>query len=225
MNRIKYIAVAFFCLFAARVSAQALLPEMHSEISKEKSDMSKLVTTTFLDQSLEDVSKYSPFAGIADLVTPPQVQPQLAHSMVNYAAKFLGTRYLLGGTTPRAFDCSGFVGYVYRNFGINLLRTSRQQFTQGDKVNVGELQPGDLLFFSCRSSGRGNVGHVAMVVSVDKESKSCRFIHASVKKGVTYQKFPDGGYFSRNFIGAKRILGTELDVASRNTKSGNTAQR
>lgn len=213
------------CAVAVSASAQALLPERHSEISKEKSDMAKIVASTFLDQSLEDASKNSPFAGIADFVTPPTAEPQLASSMVNYAAKFLGTRYLLGGTTPRAFDCSGFVGYVYRNFGINLDRTSRQQYLQGDKVNVGELQPGDLLFFSCRSSGRGNVGHVAMVVSVDKESKSCRFIHASVKKGVSYQKFPDGGYFSRNFIGAKRILGSSLDVASRGGKNNTTAQR
>ena len=83
------------------------------------------------------------------------------------------------------------------------------QYLQGEKVNPKNLQPGDLLFFSCRSSGRGNVGHVAMVVEVDPETRSCTFIHASVKKGVTYQKFPDNGYFDRHFIGAKRILGTK----------------
>ncbi len=137
----------------------------------------------------------------------------MAGSMVNYAKKFLGTRYILGANGPKAFDCSGFTSYVYKNFGITLNRTSRQQFLQGDRVSVGELQPGDLLFFSCRSSGRGNVGHVAMVVSVDKDSNSCQFIHASVKKGVSYQKFPDNGYFSRNFIGARRILGSSIDLS------------
>ncbi len=201
-----------FASMALTSNSQSTLPKSHSDVASEKADMAKMVTTTFLDQSLEDASKNSPFAGIADLMPAPSATPQLAHSMVNYASKFLGTRYLLGGTTPRAFDCSGFVGYVYRNFGIHLNRTSRQQYLQGDRVNVGNLQPGDLLFFSCRSSGRGNVGHVAMVVSVDKENNSCRFIHASVKKGVTYQKFPDNGYYSRNFIGAKRILGSAIDV-------------
>ena len=166
-----------------------------------------------MDLSLEEARKHSPFANIAESVPAPSAAPQMAGSMVNYAKKFLGTRYILGANGPKAFDCSGFTSYVYKNFGITLNRTSRQQFLQGDRVSVGELQPGDLLFFSCRSSGRGNVGHVAMVVSVDKDSNSCQFIHASVKKGVSYQKFPDNGYFSRNFIGARRILGSSIDLS------------
>lgn len=212
MQILKHIVLSTLCLAAATVASAQALPAKHASIANEKADMSKMVVTTFLDQSMEEASKFSPFAGIAETVVPAPQSPQLATSMVNYAARFLGTRYLLGGTTPRAFDCSGFVGYVYRNFGIHLDRTSRQQYRQGDHVNVGNLQPGDLLFFSCRSSGRGNVGHVAMVVSVDKENNSCRFIHASTRKGVTYQKFPDNGYYSRNFIGARRILGSDLDV-------------
>lgn len=197
-------------VFSINVSAQKLLPTEHSELAQDKQAMSAVVANTFLDQSLDEASKHSPFAGIAMSVPAPAAEHQLSKSITNYAKRFLGTRYLLGGTTPRAFDCSGFVGYVYRNFGINLDRTSRQQYLQGDNVNIGNLQPGDLLFFRSRRSG-GAVGHVAMVVSVDKETNSCRFIHASTKKGVSYQNFPDGGYYSRNFIGAKRILGSDVD--------------
>lgn len=209
---IRIILTTILSVAALSMAAQSL-PTAHNEIATEKSDMAKIVASTFLDQSLEDVAKHSPFAGIAESVPAPAAEPQLASSLTSFAKRFLGTRYRLGGTTPRAFDCSGFVGYVYRNFGINLDRTSRQQYLQGDRVNVGNLQPGDLLFFRSRRSG-GAVGHVAMVVSVDKESNSCRFIHASTKKGVTYQNFPDNGYYSRNFIGAKRILGSSADATA-----------
>lgn len=220
---LKSIIIILACLAALTVNAQ-LLPASHNDIANQQTEMSKLVANTFLDQSLDDVAKHSPFAGIANEFIATEAEPQLASSLVSYSKRFLGTRYLLGGTTPRAFDCSGFVGYVYRNFGINLDRTSRQQYLQGNRISVGELQPGDLLFFSCRSSGRGNVGHVAMVVSVDRDSNSCKFIHASTKKGVTYQKFPDNGYYSRNFIGAKRILGSKIDVTQNGKEGKNIAQ-
>lgn len=131
----------------------------------------------------------------------------LVDKMADYAAKFLGTRYRRGAAGPKAFDCSGFVGYVFKQFGFTLNRSSKAQYTQGEKIENTDIQPGDLLFFSSRSSGKGRVGHVAMVVDV-KEDGTMTFIHASTKKGVTYQKFPDNGYYSRNFIGARRIIGT-----------------
>ncbi|MDE7146272.1 MAG: C40 family peptidase, partial [Duncaniella sp.] len=132
----------------------------------------------------------------------------IVDKMAEYAAKFLGTRYRLGAAGPKAFDCSGFVGYVFKQFGITLNRSSRAQYSQGEKVDKQDIKPGDLMFFSSRSSGKGRVGHVAMVVDVNEDG-TLTFIHASTKKGVTYQKFPDNGYYSRHFIGARRIIGSE----------------
>ena len=43
--------------------------------------------------------------------------------IVNYAKNFLGVPYVFGGTSPSGFDCSGFVQYVYKHFGINIIRT------------------------------------------------------------------------------------------------------
>lgn len=131
----------------------------------------------------------------------------IADQLKSFAHQFIGTRYRLGAAGPKQFDCSGFVGYVFRNFGFNLSRDSRSQYLQGKSVDREQLRPGDLLFFSSRSSGKGRVGHVAMVVDVNEDG-SCRFIHASSsKKGVVYQNFPDGGYYSNHYIGAKRIIG------------------
>lgn len=212
MKSLISTVLCFMIAFAAssNANAQQALPSEHNEIATEKSVMSTMVANTFLDQSLEEAAKHSPFAGIALTAPAPAADNQLSKSLTNFAKRFLGTRYVWGATGPNSFDCSGFIGYVYRNFGINLNRTSRQQYLQGDNVNMGNLQPGDLLFFRSRRSG-GAVGHVAMVVSVDKENNSCRFIHASTKKGVVYQNFPDGGYYSRNFVGARRILGSDID--------------
>lgn len=133
----------------------------------------------------------------------------VAENLTEFAATFLGRRYVWGATGPKNFDCSGFTSYVFRNQGIELPRTSRMQYTQGEKVDRSDLKAGDLMFFSSPRSGKGTVGHVGIVVSVDEETNAVTFIHASTKKGITYQKFPDGGYYSRNYIGAKRVIENE----------------
>ncbi len=138
---------------------------------------------------------------------------EITDNLKNFAAKFIGRRYVWGSTGPKTFDCSGFTSYIFRNAGVTLNRTSRMQYTQGEPVkNTSDLRPGDLMFFSSPRSGKGRVGHVAMVVEVDDNGKSLTFIHAASSKGVSYQRFPDGGYYSRNYIDAKRILQPEHTV-------------
>ncbi len=160
------------------------------------------------DNAFASVREFSPFANI-DITdeNSDNEQGELIGKMTDFASKYLGTRYRRGASGPKAFDCSGFVGFVFKNFGFNLSRSSRSQYAEGVRVDRDDLRPGDLLFFSGRS-GRGAVGHVAMVVDVNSDG-SCTFIHASTSKGVTYQKFPDGGYYSKRYIGAKRIVGAE----------------
>ena len=77
-----------------------------------------------------------------------------AESVLAYAKNYLGVPYVYGGTTPGGFDCSGFVQYVYRNFGINLPRVTYDQMSVGVPVSTDNLQIGDLLFFR----GGGHVG-------------------------------------------------------------------
>ena len=68
------------------------------------------------------------------------------NDIVNYAKNFLGVPYVFGGTSPSGFDCSGFVQYVYKHFGINISRTTKTQINDGVEVGKNELQPGDLVF-------------------------------------------------------------------------------
>lgn len=216
----KIVLIMLLCAgFAVDMPAKApwKLPQAHTVIADAQVEANLGLQSPFVSEAFNELGSRTPFAGIfkenrKDAVAVT-ADPK-ASRMVDYAARFLGTRYRLGASGPKAFDCSGFTSYVFKNFGITLSRSSRSQFLQGEKVSVDNLRPGDLLFFGSRSSGRGNVGHVAMVVEVDPVEGSCKFIHASVKYGVTYQKFPDGGYYSRNFIGARRILGTSHDTSS-----------
>ena len=193
------------------------LPKEHLTIARNETRLSTTDSSnSFIGLAVEQTRKNSPFAQMPELLQEDAdiTTDANADKIIDYASRFLGRRYILGAMGPSAFDCSGFVGYVFKNFGINLDRTSRQQFLQGEKVSLGNLRPGDLLFFSSRSSARGRVGHVAMVTDVNPDG-SCRFIHASSGKGrVTYQNFPDNGYYERNFVGARRVLGTNLDSGS-----------
>lgn len=136
----------------------------------------------------------------------------IANGVTEFASTLLGRRYVWGATGPKSFDCSGFTSYVFNSQGIKLPRTSRMQYSRGEMVERDKLRAGDLMFFSSPRSGRGRVGHVGIVVDVDHETGTLTFIHASTSKGITYQKFPDGGYYSRNYIGAKRVINQDIAV-------------
>jgi hypothetical protein len=106
----------------------------------------------------------------------PRVQPLVrvygvvdGNTVVETARRYLGVRYVLGGTTPRAFDCSGFIRYVFAQHGLGLPRTAHEQAAIGIAPDQRNLEPGDLLFFY---GGRG-AQHIAMYIGRDS------IIHAS----------------------------------------------
>jgi len=85
----------------------------------------------------------------------PDRVPTTGEKVVDYAKNFVGIPYVYGGNSPsQGFDCSGFVKYVFANFGVNLPRTSYSQMGVGTPVTRDELIPGDLVVFR----GGGHVG-------------------------------------------------------------------
>lgn len=107
--------------------------------------------------ALNEAVKFSP------LKEAENQQMSLRNKVVNYALKFVGGRYVWGGTNPNTgADCSGFVQYVMRNAaGVSLPRTSREQAKVGRAVKSSEMKPGDLIFYA--NSG-GTINHVAMYI-------------------------------------------------------------
>ena len=132
----------------------------------------------------------------------------LSDQVIAYARTFLGTPYKLGASGPFRFDCSSYTRYVFKHFGFDITAYSAIQFKEGREVpSYRDLQKGDLVFFGKRGSVR-NIGHVGIVVSVDKETGGFTFIHASVSNGVVEQTF-NHPYFMMRYMGARRILPDE----------------
>ena len=113
--------------------------------------------------------------------------------VVGYAKKFVGIRYVYGGSSPRSgFDCSGFVRYVYAHFGVALPHSSYAQFGDGRRVSRQSLRPGDLVFFD-------GLGHVGMYIG------NGEFVHAP-HTGTVVQVSSLGGWYANAYVGARRIL-------------------
>ena len=158
--------------------------------------------------SSKPVKPAAPAAEPASKPAPKAETGTLSGEVIAYARTFLGTPYKLGASGPKLFDCSGFTRYVFKHFGYELTQYTGAQFQEGREVpSFADLQKGDLVFFGKRGSVR-NIGHVGIVVSIDEERGSFRFIHASSSGGVTESESTQAYYMMR-YIGARRILPDE----------------
>jgi len=84
--------------------------------------------------------------------------------VVNFAESQLGTPYLWGGTGDGGFDCSGLTQAAYRAAGVEIPRTSEEQFAFGRQIPITELQPGDLVFSRGSDYNGTGPGHVGIYV-------------------------------------------------------------
>lgn len=104
---------------------------------------------------------HSDYVKFAAQATP--YQQTMGQQVVEKAKQYIGIPYLYGGTTPAGFDCSGFVQYVYAQFGVRLNRTAADQSYNGYAVSQDALMPGDILCFA-NAGGTGYIGHVGIYV-------------------------------------------------------------
>jgi cell wall-associated NlpC family hydrolase/outer membrane murein-binding lipoprotein Lpp len=85
-----------------------------------------------------------------------------AAAAIAAATAQVGDRYVWAATGPDTFDCSGLMMWSYRQAGLSILRTSRQQWYSGPRIDVANLAPGDLLFWATNTADPGSIHHVAM---------------------------------------------------------------
>ena len=132
----------------------------------------------------------------------------LSQQVIAYARTFTGIPYRLGASGPDHYDCSHFTSKVFKKFGYTLTPFTQAQYKEGREVpSYADMQPGDLVFFGKRGSVR-DIGHVGIVVSLNRENGSFNFIHASTSKGVTEDN-SNQPYFMMRYVGARRVLPDE----------------
>jgi len=123
----------------------------------------------------------------------------LRGEIVKTSRTFLGVPYLWGGTNAEeGFDCSGLTMTVYRLNGLDLPRTSVQQFEAGEAVDREELQRGDLVFFA--TAGGRKVSHVGIYIGGD------RFIHAPGRGKRIRVDSLDSSYYAKRYLGARTYI-------------------
>lgn len=128
--------------------------------------------------------------------------PTLADTVLERGYELVGTPYRYGGTSIKTgFDCSGFIGYLFREeAGITLPRSTREMIKlDAPLIARSELEPGDIIFFNNR--GRGRVSHAGIYIGDNQ------FIHSASRHsgGVRVDSLTDR-YWRSSFIEAKRVL-------------------
>jgi SLT domain-containing protein/cell wall-associated NlpC family hydrolase len=125
------------------------------------------------------------------VATGTQGAGKTAAAVIKVAMKYLGVKYVWGGSTPKGFDCSGLMQYSFRQIGVSLPRTAAQQQKAGKKVKLGSERAGDLLF------NGDPAHHVVMCIG------NGRIIEAPHTGSVVRIR----AYRSGEFTNAVRILG------------------
>jgi cell wall-associated NlpC family hydrolase len=117
--------------------------------------------------------------------------------LVAQAMSYLGTPYRRGGSSRQGVDCSGLVGAVYSQEGLDLPRTAAEQFARGEKVAESDLRPGDLVFF--HNTYKRGISHVGIFIG------DGRFIHAAGHREGVIVSDLTRPYYRARFAGARRV--------------------
>jgi peptidoglycan endopeptidase LytE len=116
-------------------------------------------------------------------------------TIISYAKTFIGVPYVYGGTSPSGFDCSGYVQYVFNQYGISLPRTADAQYYAGTRVSIQEARLGDIVAFAAG----GGISHTGIYLG------GSSFISATSSRGVQIADIY-GPYWGDHFYGISRVL-------------------
>lgn len=137
-----------------------------------------------------------PTTPLRRIAAPPYRGAGWANSLIGLARRFIGTKYRWGATGPSAFDCSGFLQYVYARTGVSLPRTTYYMYQAGRPVPPGELLPGDMVFFTTYRRGPS---HAGIYLGDDL------FIHSSSGYGSVTITPLGKEYYRKRYLGARRF--------------------
>lgn len=138
------------------------------------------------------------FIRVGQTINVPLSWQERADAIIETGKKYLGAAYLFGAPTTRTdvFDCSSFTHRVYRENGITLPRTSREQAMVGTEVPLASVRKGDLIFFD--TTGDGVINHVSIVVDANT------LLHAATSTGVAFANMKP--YWAPRAVKAVRLF-------------------
>jgi len=139
----------------------------------------------------------------------------IADDVIATGKKFLGVPYLFGAASDRtdAFDCSSFTQYMFKQSGIHIPRSSRDQSKAGVYVPKSDLQPGDLVFSDTNRDGV--INHVSLYIGNDKLLHTYR-----VGIGVTISDFK-GSTWDKTYVTARRVIPADASSGNEQTQTDN----
>ncbi|WP_291726380.1 C40 family peptidase [Bernardetia sp.] len=133
---------------------------------------------------------------------------EFVSSILDLATSLEGVPYVYAGKSPKGFDCSGFVYYVFKNHDIALPASSRYYDTVGETIELENAQKGDIICFTGTDPSINRTGHVGIVVE-NKANQPIKFIHATSGKkySVAYSTLSkDGtGHYAKRFRSIRRV--------------------
>jgi murein DD-endopeptidase len=133
-------------------------------------------------------------AGCASAPRPRETP--LGERIAATALTQFGRPYRYGGSTPEGFDCSGLVRYAHLAAGIDVPRTTLEQYRAAHSIRLSELVPGDLLFFRIDSR---EVSHVAIYTG------NRRIVHAPQSGKTVETRSLDDDWYANRLVGAGRL--------------------
>ena len=125
-------------------------------------------------------------------------EPTPGAEVADLAEQYVGSPYRWGGASPSGFDCTGFVMWVYSQFGVAMPHNEAGQLASGERVSTDELEPGDVLVFA--NTYRRGLSHTGIYVG------DGQFIHAADERHGVIVSSLSNGYWSPRLAGASRAI-------------------
>lgn len=142
---------------------------------------------------------FSDFFGLRTDAAVNSAEGDMGQKIVDAAMQYLDVPYVWAGTSPKGFDCSGLVYYIYKEFGYTINRTAASIYENGSYVEKSQLKPGDAVCFTNSGSG-SSIGHVGIYIGNDQ------FIHASSSARKVVISGLSEDYYVRNYVGARHLV-------------------
>ena len=182
-----------------------------NEISKLQNDMNEVLKNIDTQKSNELIIKINQLKSLLEKYKLSEENNAVKNKVnkpisknkkdiIAFAENYIGVPYLYAGDSPKGFDCSGFVYFVFDNAGVKLTRRAADQQEECKPISEKDVQIGDLVFFN----NGGGVSHVGIVYAV--EHNNIQMIHASSSKGIIVTNLSTSQYWKSRIHSFGRII-------------------